>query len=154
MKSNPLKLKLLLSYPNNTIAVLRQQINRQVATLEVIKTALPKELADHALHCVYNNQKILIFTDSAAWASQIHFYGKAILNAIVSATQLPVTTLKVKVIHLQATSTANTKSKALIPSQSVIDEIQNHSLAVTDKQLKESLTKLSLTLRRLQCKSS
>jgi hypothetical protein len=152
-------LKAVLSYPNKTIALLCLQINQQLAILEHVKAVLPKELADHALHCVFNdknpnNKKLLVYTDSAAWASQLRFYGKALLTAIESVTSEPVSVLQVKVINVPETANTRKKRMAAIPSQAVADEINSFSLTVTDTKLKQSLEQLSSTLSRLHNRNS
>jgi hypothetical protein len=150
MAQNAQPLKPILAYPNKTIAQLCLQINQQLAILEHIKAVLPKDLANHALHCVLNNKKLLIYTDSAIWASQLRFYGNTMLTAIESATSAPVSVLQVKVISIPATVTASPKRKPVIPPQKVADEIRNNSLIAADPQLKQALDKLSSTLGRLQ----
>jgi hypothetical protein len=155
MAQNPQPLKAILSYPNKTIALLCLQINQQLTTLQRIKAVLPKELANHALHCVFhdkklNDKKLLIYTDSAIWASQLRFYGKTILSSIESINPNQISVLQVKVINVPETANIIKKRIAVIPSQTVADEIRNHSSMVTDPQLKEALGKLSLTLARLQ----
>jgi hypothetical protein len=159
MAQNAKPLKAVLSYPNKTIALLCLQINQQLAILEHVKAVLPKELADHALHCLFhdkkpNNKKLLIYTDSAIWASQLRFYGKTILTAIESVTSDPISAIQVKVINLLETANTRKKHIAVTPSQAVADEINSYSLTVTDPQLKQSLDKLSSTLARLHSRYS
>jgi hypothetical protein len=159
MAQNAKSLKAVLSYPNKTIALLCLQINQQLAILEHIKAVLPKELADHALHCIFNNKnpnnkKLLIYTDSAIWASQLRFYGKTILTVIESVTSDPVSAIQVKVINVLETANTRKKRMAAIPSQSVADEINSFNLTVTDTKLKQSLEQLSLTLARLHRRNS
>jgi hypothetical protein len=159
MAQNTRPLKAILSYPNKTIALLCLQINQQLAILEHIKAVLPKGLANHALHCVFNdkklnNKKLLIYTDSAIWASQLRFYGKTILTAIESVTSDPVSVLQVKVINVPETANPRKKRIVVIPSQAVADGINNHSLTVTDPQLRQALDNLSSTLARLQSRNN
>jgi hypothetical protein len=159
MAQNAKPLKAALSYPNKTIALLCLQINQQLAILEHIKAVLPKELADHALHCVFNdknpnNKKLLVYTDSAIWASQLRFYGKTILTAIESINSDPVSVLQIKVINVPETAITRKNSIAVIPSQAVADDINSYSLTITDSQLKQSLDKLSSTLARLHRRNS
>ncbi len=159
MVQNARPLKAVLSYPNKTIALLCLQINQQLAILEHIKAVLPKELADHALHCVFNNKnpnnkKLLIYTDSAIWASQLRFYGNTILTAIESINSDTVSALQIKVINVSETANTRKKRIAVIPSQTVADDINSYSLTITDSQLKQSLDKLSSTLARLHLRNS
>lgn len=154
MAQNAQPLKPILAYPNKTIALLCLQIKQQLNTLEQIKAVLPKDLASHALHCILNNKKLLIYTDSAIWASQLRFYGKTMLTAIETATPAPVSVLQVKVISIPANTTTSPKRRPIIPPQKVADEIRNNSLIATDPQLKQALDKLSSTLGRLQSGSN
>ncbi|NOS76123.1 MAG: DUF721 domain-containing protein [Methyloglobulus sp.] len=141
------RLKPILAYPNRALAQLYLQINQQLALLKRIKAVLPKELADHTLHCVLNNKKLLVYTDSANWASQLRFHGKTMLNAIEPTTLTPTSTIQIKIIN--ATATTNVKPKTVIPSKTVAYEIHNQSLITTDPQVKHALDKLSTTLARL-----
>lgn len=152
-------IKTVLSYPNKTIALLRLQIKQQLALLEHVKKVLPKELASHALHCVFHdktpdNKKLLVYTDSATWASQLRFYGKAMLTSIEPVAPTPISVIQVKIIS--AAETANTPKKriAVIPSQTAAEDINNLSCTVTDPQLKQALDKLSSTLIRLHSRNN
>jgi hypothetical protein len=145
-------LKPILAYPNKTIAQLCLQINQQIAILEQIKAVLPRELADNVLHCVLNNDKLLVYTDSALWGSQLRFYGKTILTAIESVNSASVSALQVKIISIPAATTP--KRRPVIPSQKVADELWKNSLIASDPQLKQALGKLSTTLARLQAEGS
>lgn len=141
------RLKPILAYPNKAIAQLYLQINQQLALLKQIRAILPKELADHTLHCVLNNKKLLVYTDSANWASQLRFHGQTMLNVIESAASTPAFTVQIKIINATATTTANRRT--VIPSKTVAYQIRNQSLISTDPQIKQALDKLSKTLARL-----
>jgi hypothetical protein len=149
MAQKALRLKPILAYPNKTITHLYLQINQQLALLRRIKAVLPKELADHTLHCVLNNKKLLVYTDSATWASQLRFHGKIMLNAIELAASTPASTIQIKIINATPTATTNAKPRTVIPSKTVAYEIRNQSLLSTDPQIKQALDKLSTTLARL-----
>jgi hypothetical protein len=142
-------LKPILAYPNKSIAQLSLQINQQLAILEQIKSALPTELQVHVLHSVLNGKKLLIYTDSANWATQLRFYGETMLTAFKSNKPTPVTLLQVKIINVATTTKVSAKNKAIIPSQSVAYELGKLSLVTADPQLKQALSKLSSTLARL-----
>jgi hypothetical protein len=150
MAQNAQPLKQILAYPNKTIAQLCLRVKQQLALLEEVKAVLPKDLANHALHCVHNNKKLLVYTDSAIWASQLRFYGNAMLSAIEPAVSAPLSTLQVKVVSMPENATTSPKRKAVIPSQKVADEIRHSSLMATDPQLKQALGRLSSTLGRQQ----
>jgi hypothetical protein len=145
-KTRPLKP--ILSYPNKTVAQLCFQINQQLANLEQIKAVLPKELAKHALHCVINNKKLHVYTESANWAFQLRFYGNAMLEAISSNAATPVTEIQIKINNMPTALTP--ANKAVLPSMDVVHEIHNQGLRTADPELKQALIKLSSTLQKLQ----
>lgn len=140
--------KTALLYPNRSIAYFYSQIEQQKQVLQCIREVLPPTIAQHALHCVVNGKKLLVYTDTAAWASQLRFYNSVILAAIAPVTRESVSIMRIKIAGktLQATSPGR---KPNIPSAENIDFIRNHSLTVSDEQLKGALLKLSTTLAKL-----
>ena len=148
-QKNP-SFKPILAYPNRGIAHLCLQINRQLAILGKAKAALPTELADHALHCVVSGHKLLVYTDSAVWASQLRFYGTTLLAAFESDPSVLISEIQFKINNVATTSGVNPIKNTIIPPATVAVEIRSLSLAATDPQLKQALAKLSATLTRLQ----
>lgn len=149
MAKKPTPFKTALSFPNRTIAHFYSQIEQQKQVLERILTTLPAVLAEHVLHCVTNDKKLLIYTDTAAWASQLRFYNSTILAAIAPVTRESVSIMQIKVIADLAATNAQPSRKPIIPSAEKIEMIRSHSLIASDDQLKLALLKLSATLTRL-----
>jgi len=141
--------KAALLFPNRILAHFHSQIEQQKQVLERVRTVLPAVLAAHILHCVINDKKLLIYTDTAAWASQLRFYSCAILAIIAPVTRESISIMQIKVIADIASTHAQPSRKPLIPSAEKIDDIRNHSLTISDEQLKLALLKLSATLARL-----
>jgi hypothetical protein len=148
MAKKPTYFKAALSYPNRSIAHFYSQIEQQKLVLQCIHGVLPSAIAQHTLHCVVNGKKLLVYTDTAAWASQLRFYNSVILAAIAPITRESVSIMQIKIAGkiLQATPPGR---KPNIPSAENIDFIRNHSLTVSDEQLKGALLKLSATLAKL-----
>lgn len=150
--------KAALSFPNRTIAHFYSQIEQQKQILQRIHTVLPAAVAKHALHCVVNGKKLLVYTDTAAWASQLRFYNSAILAAIAPVTRESISIMQIK-ISVETSSTGHRPRagadstppgrKPNIPSAEKIEFIHNHSLTVSDEQLKQALLRLSATLEKL-----
>ncbi len=149
MAKKPVAFKAALSFPNRAIAHFYSRIEQQRLVLQHIRAALPEALAKHARYCVINDKKLLIYTDSAAWASQLRFYNKAILAAATPMTRDAVTIMKVKILTEQKSPDTQPVRKAAVPSLEKIEIIRNLGLNVPDNQLKQSLLKLSATLQRL-----
>ncbi len=148
--------KAALSFPNRTIAHFYSQIEQQKQVLQRIHAVLPAEIGAHALHCVINGKKLLVYTDTAAWASQLRFYNSAILAAIAPVTRESVSIMQIKIRmepplteRKQGVGASLPSRKANIPSAEKIEFIHNHSLTVSDEQLKQALLRLSATLEKL-----
>ena len=135
------------------MAYFYSQIEQQQRILQRIQVVLPEALAKQARHCLIRDKKLLIYTDSAAWASQLRFYNSAILAAVVPLTRTPVEIMQIKIIAGQTELNLGPKRKAKIPSVEKIEVIRNHSLTVSDNQLRLALLKLSTTLERLSSKT-
>ena len=153
MPQKPPSFKGSLSFQNRTMAYFYSQIEQQQRILQRIQVVLPDALAKQARHCLIRDKKLLIYTDSAAWASQLRFYNSAILAAIAPLTRTPVEILQIKIIAGQTGFIQGPKRKAQLPSVEKIESIRNHSLTVSDNQLRSALLKLSTTLERLSGKT-
>jgi hypothetical protein len=135
------------------MAYICSQLEQQQRVLHRIQGVLPEALAKQTRHCLIRDKKLLIYTDSAAWASQLRFYNSAILAAIVPLTRTPVEIMQIKIIAGHTGLVLGSKRKAKIPSVEKIEIIRNHSLTVSDNQLRLALLKLSTTLERLSNKT-
>jgi hypothetical protein len=135
------------------MAYFYSQIQQQHLILQRIQAVLPEQLAKQVRHCLIRDKKLLIYTDSAAWASQLRFYNSAILAAIAPLTRTLVEIMQIKIIAGQIGLILSSKRKAKIPSLEKIENIRNHSLTVSDDQLRTALLKLSTTLERLTSKT-
>jgi len=138
-----------LSHPNRLFSYYLNQIEQQRRMLQQVQRGLPDNLAKHACHCVMNNKTLVVYTDSAIWASQLRFYHRAMLAALAPLPGDVVQTIQIKVIT-QAIGISITPSlKANVPSVATIDMMQKQSATVSDKALQQSLERLNATLRRL-----
>lgn len=153
MSQKPPSFKVSLSFKNRTMAYFYSQIEQQQRILQCIQAVLPEALAKQVRHCLIRDKKLLVYTDSAAWASQLRFYNSAMLAAIAPLTRAPVEVLQIKIIAGQTGLIPGPKRKAKIPSTEKIEVIRNHSLTVPDNQLRLALLRLSTTLERLSSKT-
>jgi Dna[CI] antecedent, DciA len=153
MPQKPASFKVSLSFQNRTMAYFYSQIEQQQRILQRIQSVLPEALAKQVRHCLIRDKKLLIYTNSAAWASQLRFYNSAILAAIVPLARTPVEMMQIKIIAGQTGFILGPQRKPKIPSVEKIEVIRNHSLTVSDNQLRLALLRLSTTLERLSSKT-
>ena len=149
MPQKPLSFKVSLSFQNRTMTYFYSQIEQQQQVLQRIQAVIPEALAKQVRHCLIREKKLLVYTDSAAWASQLRFYNSVILTAVKPLSRSPVEIMQIKIIAGQTGLISGSKRKAKIPSVEKIELIRNDSLNVSDNQLKLALLKLSSTLERL-----
>jgi hypothetical protein len=149
MSQKPPSFKTSLSFQNRTIAYFYSQIEQQKRVLLRIQAVLPDALAKQARHCLIKDKKLLIYTDSAAWASQLRFYNGAILAAIAPLTRTSIEIMQVRIIAERTGLILRSVRKANIPSGEKIAIIRNDSLSIRDDKLKLALLRLSATLERL-----
>jgi hypothetical protein len=143
MAKKPPSFKPSWSFQNRTMVYFYSQIEQQQRIVQHIQAVLPYALAKQVRHCLIRDKKLLVYTDSAAWASQLRFYNSAMLAAIVPLTRTPVEILQIKIVGGQTGLVLGPKRKAKLPS---IEKIESD-------QLRLALLKLSTTLKRLSGKA-
>jgi hypothetical protein len=131
------------------MAYFYNQLEQQHKILQKIQAVLPDTLAKQTRHCLLRERKLIIYTDSATWATQLRFYNSAILDAVITLTKTPVESMKIKIITVTSGLVSSTTRVAKLPSVEKIKAIKMDSLTIEDNQLRLSLQKLSATLERL-----
>jgi hypothetical protein len=145
--------KTALSFKNQTMTSLHSQIARQKQLLREVRTVLPENLAKELKHCLIKDDTLLMYTDSAVWASQLRFYQNAIL-ATTALLAEGVTKVQIKMITQQVGFVTQSERKVKLPSAEQISKMQSDSLHIADEQLRNSLLSLSATLARLSKNST
>jgi hypothetical protein len=114
--------------------------------LEIVRAALPPALAVRVTDCVVSERKLLLYTGSAAWASQLRFHADTVLAAVNAVADASVDVVVTRILPpLEEPRTAARKAK--LPSAEHIEELCN--AAATDDSLRKALARLGATLRRL-----
>lgn len=142
-----------LACQNRTIAYFYSQLEQQKKLLAHLQAVLPDALSAQVRHCLIKDNKLLVYTGSAVWASQLRFYNKIILASVAPLSKQPVDSLQIKIMDSPMRASHRPLRKANIPSANTIEIIRTYSLAVSDNQLKQALLKLSATLDRLSSRN-
>jgi len=140
--------KPLLGYKGKIFATYRYQLELQNELLNIVKSALPSHLSSHALYCVASGKKIIIYTDSATWSSQLRFYQQGILQALSVSNNPIFEALQIKIIP-QKTIEQKQKKPLRTPSPENIDLILSQAEHQADEKLKAALLKLGKTFKKL-----
>ena len=139
--------KSVLGYEGKTFAAYKYQLAVQNELLNTIKSILPSHLSSHALYCVASGKKIIIYTDSATWSSQLRFYHPGILQALSASNNRLFEALQIKIIP----QTIERKQKKTLrsPTPENIDLILSQAEHQTDEKLKAALLKLGRTFKKI-----
>ncbi|GAB6141669.1 hypothetical protein JCM14076_23980 [Methylosoma difficile] len=126
-------------------------LHAQVADHERLKlrvcSLLPDTLGKQILHCAIRNKKLLIFTNSSLWASQLRFYRT---NLMANAgDNHAIEDVQIKVLVKQTGVSVSALPKPAVPSLETLAVIQQQSVYVSDNELQQALQRLSTTLKKL-----
>jgi hypothetical protein len=149
MAFKPAPFKSALSFPNRSMDQLVVQIKQQKQILQTLRAVLPETLAQQLHHCLINGNKLLIYTSSAAWASQLRFYDKALLAAIAPLTNQSVIIVQTKLVIDQIGPNQADREPAMVPALEKLEAIRDFCRAGPDNELTAALLKLTKTLEHL-----
>jgi len=137
-----------LGYHGKIFTLYKYQIETQAKLLKIIQATLPDHLSAHALYCVLSNKKISVYTDSAAWSSQLRFYHRTMLQALLSSQEGVIETLQIKIIPPSIEKEPAQKKTKNIPSAKNIDFIFDQAEHQSNEKLKNALLKLGKTFQK------
>jgi hypothetical protein len=138
-----------LNHSNRTTVQFQLTIEKHQRILQAIRSSLPESLANEAKDCVVKDTKLLVFTTSAAWASQLRFYSQAIRTTVNAKYNENIDKIQLKVLD-QKTEINQSKQDLYIPSLENIELLRNDQLDAPDSDLKRALLNLSQTLKKLR----
>ncbi len=143
------QLKPVLAYPNRASSYFLGRIASQNKILAQIRAVLPENLANQAQACVIEKRKLLIYVNSAAWASRLRFYSRAILTAVNDKTDAAPDTIQIRLLMPRQTDAWATSAPVKIPSEETIELLHSSAIHTPSERLAEALLNLSTTLKRL-----
>jgi hypothetical protein len=153
MSQNPVFFKTASAFNNRLLVNLyAQAADHQRLKLRVC-SLLPENIAKQVLHCAIKNRKLLIYTHSPLWASQLRFYQPTLLANLTQVNAERVDSMQIKTVAMQSGISESIANQAAIPSAATIGIIQKQCACVSDNQLQQALLKLSATLKKLSAEA-
>ncbi len=145
--------KSALSYEGKILENYKYQLHIQNEILKIIKSSIPFKLSHHVLYCVVSEKKVLVYTNSAAWSSQLRFYHQQMYQALLMSNYTTFETLKIKIIP--PTIAPNNHNKpTIIPSAKHINLLREQAENQPDEALKKALLNLAKTFKELSSPST
>ncbi|MGR9107021.1 MAG: DciA family protein [Gammaproteobacteria bacterium] len=147
MSVKPVSLDQIIRRGNSIPDALLQQASEQTRLLRTIQRILPQTLADSLAGCVRKRTVLILFTQSAAAASQLRFHGPAIRDNLNADSELDIESVKIRVIQGTRSETRSL-STGNATSPETIQILRGISRFIADKELREALNRLVNTLAR------
>ncbi len=141
--------RLISACSNPILAFAYQKIEQQQRLLKQVQQLLPQPLADHVRHCLISGSNLLLYTESAVWASQLRFYVKIIQADLSQTYQTAIHHVQIRLLTVKTGLSQSKPVRANIPSLETINTLHAQSLTLQDPELREALLKLSRKLKSL-----
>ncbi len=150
MRNKPESTRLFLN--DSIFQGLRRKIEIQTELLGKVREAVPGFLAVHCRYCVVReDERLAIFTDSPAWATQLRFHAPSLLAALNAGGQMSIRGILIRNLRL-ATPKEGLKPMK-IPSPQAIEMVKACSMLAACPELGEALARLGITMERYAGKS-
>lgn len=131
---------------DHKLAALLAQARLHDRLLGRIRQTLPEPLGAHCLYCVLRGDgQLILYTDSAAWASKLRFYQSELRLALGEIG--PLNSIQVRVL-LPPGRAEKPPLPLPIPAPEVLDQLEHNAATAADFQIKRALQRLVCTLRR------
>ena len=128
------------------IALWLSILQEQAKLLHSIQKNLPTQTAQAIKHCVVSERQLIIYVESASWASQLRFLQDKIMAGLIENGVTQVKGLQIKLLanrHLTVK-----KRSPLLPSESVMTHLKNAYAGDSEDVLGLALNHLTLTLEK------
>ena len=145
MKKTNYNFKRSLSYDNRILATILANVEKNRHLLTLTQSCLPDTISTHIIGSVIEQTKLIVYVESAVWATKLRFHGKSLLRKI-NKFNLPVID---KVIVRITTELRGDNARHRLPNSPASTSITaiQHSAQGTEGELQKSLFRLSETLK-------
>lgn len=138
---------------NQPLALWLSILKEQAKLLQIIQKSLPAHAAQAAKHCVLSGPHLVLYVESAAWASQLRFMQAQIIAGLFENGVTQVKSLQVKIIPV-AYQNASARRHARLPTATTIAELKQLTTEEKPDSLHQALARLASTLeKRLSAKN-
>lgn len=124
------------------------QLAEQSRLLRAVQAELPTFLAPHCRHCVLKGERLLIYADTPAFASQLRFYGPSLLIRLEQTTGNPIKEFQVRnLLSVIAVPKGKPPSPVVLPTSRTTKKIRESGANRPD-EIGEALLRLSQTIEQ------
>ncbi|GAW85547.1 conserved hypothetical protein [Bathymodiolus platifrons methanotrophic gill symbiont] len=131
----------------SSTSAIQLQLLKHQRILAIILSASPQQLHAHIKDCVINNNNLLIYVNSAVWASQLRFYTSQIQQAVNTRGNERISKTRIRVLSPEPFKKDEEETK-VIPSIETVNMLQTNADSLAESKLKDALLGLSKTLQK------
>jgi hypothetical protein len=147
MPGNPIPLSGLLGSVG--LASIHAQLEGQERLLRAVRQGLPDFLRGHCPHCVAKDDRLVLYVDSPAFASQVRFFGPSLLAHLEQATGQRFRDIQIRNL-LPAAPRPGAKRPITPPAPGITEMLRATADNSSSGEIRDALVRLSQTLDRLR----
>ena len=147
MSTQPILVHKIINFSDPIAKTLLNKLRENQEILHQLKLLTPKTLSDNLISCTKKDYKLLIFTESSVWASQLRFYSPTLLQSLNNQSDLSLKQIQIKILPPISTRD-NPSFKHRAPSDDTIKCLKNHATSLVDNDLKRSILRLANSLEK------
>lgn len=129
------------------ISAIQLRLIKHQQILRIILAASPKQLQAHIKDCVINNNSLMVYVGSAAWASQLRFCTAQIQQAVNDQSNERINSIRIRVLRPEPFKIQKEVTK-IIPSDENINLLRDNANSLAEGKLKDALLGLSKVLQK------
>lgn len=142
--------KLATKLQDKLLSKVHTQLTQQQQLLYIIKAALPESLAKQIHYTVINQNKAVIFSSSAAYATQLRFYATGLLHSLSQHKSFAhIDQILIRLL-LNSSAMISEPRTANMPSTETIRLLAESRRSNSNDNLAQALQSLSRTLEKLK----
>lgn len=128
------------------IALWLSILQEQAKLLHSIQKNLPAQTAQAIKHCLVSEKQLIIYVESASWASQLRFLQDKIMAGLIESGVTQVKGLQIKLLANRQNSVK--KRPPNLPSEAVLTDLKTAYAGKPEDALGQALSNLTLTLEK------
>ncbi len=147
MSTQPILVHKIINFSDPIAKTLLNKLQENQKILYQLQTLIPETLSNNLISCAKKDDKLLIFTESSVWASQLRFYSPTLLQSLNNQSDILIKQIQIKVLP-PISSRNNPPPKHRAPSNTTIKHLKHHATSLIDSELKRSILRLANSLEK------
>jgi len=140
------------TFDSQPLALWLSILQEQAKLLHSIQKNLPAQAAQAIKQCVVSEKQLILYVESASWASQLRFLQDKIMAGLIESGVTQVKGLQIKLLANRQTTVK--KRSPQLPSEAILEHLKTAYAGNSEDVLGLALGNLTLTLAKRQSAKS